>query len=262
MSERPDWTECLYRPSMLCGEKDEKLGRGAGTVDMREIWRMMEAQPPPQPQPQPHNGQPPREAPPAEAPIPTPPPPAPTPAPPGPVPPQAQTVEIPIRHKGLIFSSFWQVVNEPYAGVGDVVVVKNASDYVVIRQVPKSRHWIDDTQLRIAGYVERRLCIYGFVLSRDIERIAADLRSGRFALVATCDPRAVVRPPKREEPYQIWRYEGYVVNTAPAKMALIRLDPTAKPKFAVDFLKKGCPIYSQHLNQILQLSGIPVQLTC
>jgi len=253
MSERPDWTECLYRPSMLCGEKDEKLGRGTGTVDMREIWRMMETQPPPQPQ----NGQPSQteEAPSAETPIPTQPPPAPEPTLP-------QTVEIPIRHKGLIFSSFWQVVNEPYAGVGDVVVVKNASDYVVIRRVPKSRHWIDDAQLRIAGYVERRLCIYGFVLQRDVERIAAELRSGRFALVAMCDPRAVVRPPRREEVYQIWRYEGYLVNTAPAKMALIRLDTSRKPKFAVDFIKKGCPIYSQHLNQILQLSGIPVQLTC
>jgi len=252
MTDKPDWTECLYRPSMLCGEKDEKLLRGAGAVDMRDIWRMSQL---PQPQPQPHNGQPPQETPPAEAPMEAPPAPELAPTPP-------TEIQIPIRHKGLIFSSYWIEVSDVYAGVGDVVVVKNASDYVVIRQVPKSRHWIDDTQLRIAGYVERRLCIYGFVLSRDIERIAADLRSGRFALVATCDPRAVVKPPRREEVYQIWRYEGYVVNTAPAKMALIRLDPTAKPKFAVDFLKKGCPIYSQHLNQILQLSGIPVQLTC
>ncbi len=250
MSERPDWTECLYRPSMLCGEKDEKVEyrRGAGTVDMRDVWRMMEAPP------QPHNGHP--EAP-LEAPAPAQPPPVPEPTPPPPT-----EIQIPVRHKGLLFSSFWQVVNEPYAGVGDVVVVKNASDYVVIRRVPKNRHWIDDAQLRIAGYVERRLCIYGFVLTRDIERIAAELRSGRYALVAMCDPRAVVRPPRREELYQIWRYEGYLVNTAPAKMALIRLDPSRKPKFAVDFLKKGCPIYSQHLNQILQLSGIPVQLTC
>jgi len=257
MSERPDWTECLYRPSMLCGEKDEKVEyrRGAGTVDMREVWRMMEAQPPPQPQPQPHNGQP--EAP-VEAPAPAQPPPVPELAPP----PPTETLQIPVRHKGLFFSSFWQVVNDVYAGVGDVVVVKNAGDYVVIRQAPKSRHWIDDSQLRIAGYVERRLCIYGFVLQRDVERIAAELRSGRFALVAMCDPRAVVKPPRREELYQIWRYEGYLTNTAPAKMALIRLDTSRKPKFAVDFIKKGCPIYSQHLNQILQLSGIPVQLTC
>jgi hypothetical protein len=242
---------------MLCGEKDEKLERrGTGTVDMREIWRMMEAQPPTQPQPQPQNGQPPQtEEAPMEVPAPTQPPPAPEPTPP-------QTVEIPIRHKGLIFSSFWQVVNEPFAGVGDVLIVKSPGDYVIIRQTHKSRHWIDDAQLRVAGHVERRLCIYGFVLQRDIERIAADLRSGRFALVAACDPRAVVRPPRREELYQIWRYEGYLTNTAPAKMALIRLDPTKKPKFAADFLKKGCPIYSQHLNQILQLSGIPIQLTC
>ncbi len=261
MSERPDWTECLYRPSMLCGEKDEKIEyrRGAGTVDMREIWRMMETQPPPQPPPQPHNGQPPQteETPPAEA-IPTQPPPAPEPT----TPPPTETLQIPVRHKGLLFSSFWQVVNEPYAGVGDVVVIKNASDYVVIRQVRKARHWIDDAQLRIAGVVERRLCIYGFVLSRDVERIAAELRSGRYALVAACDPRAVVKPPRREELYQIWRYEGYLVNTAPAKMALIRLDPSRKHKFAVDFLKKGCPIHSHLLNQILQLTGIPIQLTC
>jgi hypothetical protein len=260
MSDKPDWTECLYRPSMLCGEKDEKVEyrRGAGTVDMREIWRMMEAQPPPQP----HSGQ--SEAPvetpveaPAEVPATTQPPPAPEPTTPPPT-----EMQIPVRHKGLLFSSFWQVVSDVYAGVGDVVVVKNASDYVVIRRVPKSRHWIDDAQLRIAGVVERRLCIYGFVLSRDVERIAAELRSGRFALVAACDPRAVVRPPRREELYQIWRYEGYLVNTAPAKMALIRLDMSRKPKFAVDFLKKGCPIHGHLLNQILQLTGIPIQLTC
>ena len=259
MSDKPDWTECLYRPSMLCGEKDEKVEyrRGAGTVDMREIWRMMETQPPPQPQPHPHNGHP--EAPPAEAPMEAP---APAQPPPAPEPTPPNAVEIPIRHKGLLFSSFWTIINEPYAGVGDVLIVKSQGDYVVIRRVPKSRHWIDYSQLRIAGYVERRLCIYGFVLTRDVERIAAELRSGRFALVAACDPRAVVRPPRREELYSIWRYEGYLVNTAPARMALIRLDPTVKPKLAVDFLRKGCPIYSQHLNQILQLSGIPVQLTC
>jgi len=53
MSERPDWTECLYRPSMLCGEKHEKLGRGTGTVDMGEVMREMwlaEARPASQPQ--------------------------------------------------------------------------------------------------------------------------------------------------------------------------------------------------------------------
>ena len=241
MSERPDWTECLYRPSMLCGER---LEHDAGAADMREIWRMSQLYP--QPQPQPNNGQP--EAPPAEAPIPTPAPPA--------------EMQIPVRHKGLLFSSYWVTVSDVYAGVGDVLIVKSPGDYVIIRRVPKSRHWIDDTQLRIAGYVERRLCIYGFVLSRDVERIAADLRSGRFALVAMCDPRALVRPPRREELYSIWRYEGYLVNAAPAKAALVRIDTTRKPKFAVDYLRKGCPIYSQHLNQILQLSGIPVQLTC
>jgi len=257
-----DWTECIYRPSMLCGEKDEKVEyrRGADTADMREIWRMTETQLPPQPR----NGHPeaPVETPveaPAEAPVEAP---ASTQPPPASEPALTGAVQIAIRHRGLIFSSYWVEVNDVYAGVGDVVVVKNASNYVIIRRVPKSRHWIDDTQLRIAGYVERRLCIYGFVLQRDVERIAAELRSGRFALVAACDPRAVVRPPRREELYSIWRYEGYLVNTAPAKMALIRLDPTRRPKFAVDYLRKGCPVYSQYLNQILQLSGIPIQLTC
>jgi hypothetical protein len=247
MSERPDWTECLYRPSMLCGEKDEKLERGAGTVDMREIWRMSQLS-------QPQHIQPTQEVP-AEARVETP-------TAPTLLPELAPAEAVPIRHKGLLFSSYWLEVHDVYAGIGDVIIVKSPGDYVVIRQVRKARHWIDDAQLRIAGVVERRLCIYGFVLSRDVERIAAELRSGRYALVVACDPRALVRPPRREELYNIWRFEGYIVNTSPARMALIRLDPSKKPKFAVDYLRKGCPIYSQHLNQILQLSGIPIQLTC
>jgi hypothetical protein len=241
MSERPDWTDCLYRPTM-CSERGEKLGHD---VDMREFfWRISQLSP----QLHHHKPEAPVEARAAST-IPTP---APDPA----------EMQIPIRHKGLFFSSYWIIANDVYAGVGDVVVIKSPGDYVVIRRVPKSKQWIDDSQLRIAGYVERRLCIYGFVLQRDVERIAAELRSGRFALVAACDPRAIVKPPRREEFYQIWRYEGYLVNTSPARMALIRLDMTRKPKFAVDYLRKGCPIYSQHLNQILQLTGIPVQLIC
>jgi hypothetical protein len=153
------------------------------------------------------------------------------------------------------------VVNDVYAGVGDVLVVKGPGDHVIIRRAPRSRFWMGDAHLRIAGVADRRLCIYGFILQRDVERIARQLHTGRFALVAACDPRAVVRPPRREELYQIWRYEGYAVNTAPARMALIRL-ASRRPKFAVDFLKKGCPIHGHLLNQILQLSGIPVQLTC
>jgi hypothetical protein len=248
MSDKIDWTDCLYRPT-ICSERGERLEHD-GAADMREFWRMSQLSPQPQPQPQPPQTEETAEGiqpPPALEPTPM---------------PSTETAQLPIRHRGLISSSYWVEVSDVYAGVGDVVVVKNASNYVIIRRVPKSKHWIDDTQLRIAGYVERRLCVYGFVLSRDVERIAAELRSGRFALVAMCDPRAVVRPPRREELYSIWRYEGYLVNAAPAKMALVRIDTTRKPKFAVDFLKKGCPIYSQHLNQILQLSGIPVQLTC
>lgn len=245
MSDKIDWTECLYRRS-LCGER---LEHDAGAADAREFWHMSQLSP------QPHHRQP--EAP-VEARV------TPTEAPtPMPLPELTPTeMQIPIRHKGLLLSSYWLEVHDVYAGVGDVLVVKSPGDYVVIRRVSKSRQWLDDTQLRIAGYVERRLCIYGFVLSRDVERIASELRSGRFALVAMCDPRAVVRPPRREELYQIWRYEGYLTNTAPARMALIRLDTSRNPKFAVDYLRKGCPIYSQHLNQILQLSGIPIQLMC
>ena len=248
MSDKIDWTDCLYRPT-ICSERGERLEHD-GAADMREFWRMSQLSPQPQPQPQPPQTEETAEGiqpPPALEPTPM---------------PSTETAQLPIRHRGLISSSYWVEVSDVYAGVGDVVVVKNASNYVIIRRVPKSKHWIDDTQLRIAGYVERRLCVYGFVLSRDVERIAAELRSGRFALVAMCDPRAVVRPPRREELYQIWRYEGYLTNTAPARMALIRLDMSRKPKFAVDYLRKGCPIYSQHLNQILQLSGIPIQLTC
>jgi hypothetical protein len=238
-----DWTDCLYRPAM-CGERADKYD-DASTADMREFWRTSQLSPQPQPRPEA-----PVEAP-AEAPAPAP---LSEPAP--------AEAALPIRHKGLLLSSYWVIVNDVYAGVGDVVVIRSPGDYVIIRRAPKSRHWIDDSQLRIAGVVERRLCIYGFVLQRDIERIASELRSGRYAVVAACDPRAVVKPPRREELYQIWRFEGYIVNTSPARMALIRLDMIRKPKFAVDFLKKGCPVYSQHLNQILQLSGIPVQLTC
>jgi len=236
----PDWTECLHRPT-LCGEKEEHR-RGAGAVDMGEVLRERRMrqdafQQSPQPSP-----------PPAEA------------AAPAASPPLFSEV---VRRRGLVFSSYWQVVNEPYAGAGDVVVVRSPSDYFVLRPVRRADVWVEaGERFSIAGHAERRLCIYGFVLSRDIDRIAAELASGRHALVAACDPRAVVRPPRREELYAIWRYEGYVVNTSPAKMALIRLDPAKKPKFAVDFLKSGCPIYSHYLNQILQKAGIPVQLTC
>jgi len=68
MSGGPDWRDCLYRPSMLCGEKLER--RGAGTVDMGEVMRewLAEARPPSQPQ----DGHPEAEGPPAEAPTPAP----------------------------------------------------------------------------------------------------------------------------------------------------------------------------------------------
>lgn len=233
-----DWTDCLYRPS-LCGEREE---------DEKELMRELKKRVLREP-PLPH--EPPQTAVPRELFYEQP-----------QTPHLPQAVFSPVRRKGLLFSSYWQVVNTPYAEVGDVVVVKSSSEYFVLRQVKRPDLWMEPSALYyIAGDVERRFCIYGFVLGRDMERIAAELRSGRYALVAACDPRVLVKPPSREELYVIWRYEGYIINASPAKMTLIKLN-SKKPKFAVDYLRKGCPIYSQHLNQILNTAGIPIQLAC
>jgi len=239
------WRDCLYRPH-LCGEREYGDLRD---VDGKELLSSWQSAPPLQPPPLPSSAERGLDAGPAHAELPI-------------SGLNALNAPLPVR-VGRLLRSYWQMVNKPYAGAGDVVVVRDPSHYFVLQQVKRPAVWEEpDGRYMLAGETERRLCIYGFVLSRDIDRIAAELATGRYALVAACDPRAVVRPPRREELYAIWRYEGYVVNTSPAKMALIRLDPAKKPKFAVDFLKSGCPIYSHYLNQILQRAGIPVQLTC
>ncbi|MEM4439813.1 MAG: hypothetical protein QW680_14400 [Pyrobaculum sp.] len=164
--------------------------------------------------------------------------------------------------KGIIGSSYWRIVNTPYAHLGDVVIIKNPQEVYVLRRDRKADRWLEPPDaLYISGHIERQFCVYGFVLQRSIELIAQMFRSGRYALVLGCDPRAIVKPPRRFELAQIWRYEGYVVNASPARIAVVRLD-AVKPKIAVKYFGKGCPIYSLWANQLLQLIGVPVQLTC
>ncbi len=240
MSEREI---CLRRPDLcdpmaVAREEAWRGAPGTGTVDMAELLRKMAGEPSPT--------------------VPEPPPPAP------PMPPDIQPQwGAPIRVKGIIGSSYWRIVNTPYAQLGDVVVVKNPQEVYVLRRVRKADGWLEPPDsLYIAGRLEKQYCVYGFVLQRSIELIAQMFRSGRYALVLGCDPRAVVKPSRRYELAQIWRYEGYVVNASPARLAVIQLDNAVKPKIAVKYFGKGCPIYSLWANQLMQLIGVPVQLTC
>ncbi|MCU7786328.1 hypothetical protein ODS41_00070 [Pyrobaculum sp. 3827-6] len=255
---------CARRPD-LCGETQtlarEETARGTGTVDMAEYLRRILGGDGSRPQ-TPAAPAAPRKPPASfetDAPEPgfmqnTPPPPPP-PVEPGWV--------LPIRQRMFFLSVYWLPVNEPYARLGDVVVVKSPQEVYLLRRVKRADRWTEpDYRFYIAGYVEKQLCTYGFILRGSIEHIAQLFRSGGYALVLGCDRRAVVKPPKREELYSIWRYEGYVVNASPARLAVIRLDDGKKPKFAVDYFGKGCPVFSHYANQLLQLVGIPIQLTC
>ncbi|RFA95819.1 hypothetical protein [Pyrobaculum aerophilum] len=240
---------CVRRPDLcdsmaVAREEAWRDGaQGTGTVDMAELLRKMAREPSPT---VPESPEPPG-----------PPPPAP------PVPPDFQPQwGAPIRIKGLLFSSYWRIVNTPYASLNDVVVVKNPQEVYVLRRDKRADRWLEPPDsLYIAGRVERQYCIYGFVLQRSIELIAQMFRSGKYAIILGCDPRAIVRSPRRFELQQIWRYEGYIVNASPARIAVVRLD-NAKSKIAVKYFGKGCPIYSLWANQLLQLIGVPVQLTC
>ncbi len=234
---RPD----LCDPMAVAREEAWRETPGTGTVDMAEVLRKMVGEPTPPP------------------PVPEPPqPPAP------PVSPEFQPQwGALIRVKGIIGSSYWRIVNTPYAQLGDIIIVKNPQEVFVLRRARKADGWLEPPDaLYLAGRVERQYCIYGFVLQRSIELIAQMFRSGRYALVLGCDPRAVVRPPRRFELQQIWRYEGYVVNASPARITVVRLDNSAKRKIALKFFSKGCPIYSLWANQLLSMIGVPVQLTC
>lgn len=240
MSEREI---CLRRPDLcdpmaVAREEAWRGAPGTGTVDMAELLRKMAGEPSPT--------------------VPEPPPPAP------PMPPDIQPQwGVPIRVRGLLFSSYWRLVNTPYAQLGDVVVVKSPQEVYVLRRDRRADRWLEPSDsLYISGHVERQFCVYGFVLQRSIELIAQLFRSGRYALVIGCDPRAIVKPPRRFELAQIWRYEGYVVNASPARLAVIRLDDAVKPRIALSYFKKGCPIYSLWANQLLSMIGVPVQLTC
>ena len=244
MSEREI---CLRRPDLcdpmaVAREEAWREAVGAGTVDMAELLRKMTREP------SPTEPKPPAEPPP--------------PAPPIPLDIQPQW-GFPIRVRGLLFASYWRLINTSYAQLGDVVIIKNPQEVFVLRRVRKTDGWLEPPDsLFITGYIERQFCVYGFVLQRSIELIAQLFRSGRYALVLGCDPRAVVKPPRRFELQQIWRYEGYVVNASPARIAVVRLDNSAKRKIALSYFKKGCPVYSLWANQLLQLIGVPVQLTC
>jgi hypothetical protein len=254
---------CARRPD-LCGETQilarEETARGTGTVDMAEYLRRIlggdgsRPQTPTSPAPAP------REPPAgfeADAPEPVPAQYAPPP------PPVEPGWVLPIRQRVFFLSVYWMPVNEPYVRLGDVVVIKSPQEVYLLRRVKRADRWTEpDYRFYIAGGVDKQLCAYGFILRGSIEHIAQLFRSGGYALVLGCDRRAVVRPPKREELYSIWRYEGYVVNASPARLAVIRLDEGKKPKFAVEFFNKGCPVFSHYANQLLQLVGIPIQLTC
>ncbi|MGC8584135.1 MAG: hypothetical protein ACP5MH_10480 [Thermoproteus sp.] len=255
---------CARRPD-LCGEAQtlaREEARGTGTVDMAEYLRRTlggggsrQPQTPAAPREPPAGFE-------ADAPEPgltqyAPPPP---PSPPPPPPPAGWV--LPIRQRAFFLSVYWLPVNEPYARLGDVVVVKSPQEVYLLRRVKRADRWTDDYRLYIAGDVDKQLCTYGFILRDSIEHIAQLFRSGGYALVLGCDRRAVVRPPKREELYSIWRYEGYVVNASPARLAVIRLDRSKKARFAVEYFGKGCPVYSHYANQLLQLIGVSIQLTC
>lgn len=241
---------CVKRPD-LCDPtalaREEAKAPGTGTVDMAELLRKMAREPAPpmlEPPPAPES--------------PAPPPPL---LPPAPLPPDFRWGAL-IKIKGLL-SSYWRLVNTPYAGVNDVVIIKSPQEVYVLRRKKKADKWLEPPDgLFIPGRVEKQFCVYGFVLQRSIELIAQLFRSGKYALVLGCDPRAVVKPPRQYELQQLWRYEGYVVNASPARLAVIRLDEGAKRKIALKFFPKGCPIYSLWANQLLSIIGVPVQLTC
>ncbi|MEM4438851.1 MAG: hypothetical protein QW680_09510 [Pyrobaculum sp.] len=243
MSEREI---CMRKPDLcdpmaVAREEAWREAPGTGTVDMAELLRKMAGEPTPPPVPEPPQS-----------------PPAP------PVPPEfAPGWGAPIRIKGLLLSSYWRLVNTPYAQLGDVVIIKNPQEVYVLRRNRKADRWLEPPDsLYIAGHIERQFCVYGFVLQRSIELIAQLFRSGKYAIILGCDPRAIAKPPRRYELAQIWRYEGYVVNASPARIAVVRLDGAAKPRIALSYFKKGCPVYSLWANQLLQLIGVPVQLTC
>ena len=167
-----------------------------------------------------------------------------------------------VRHRGLLLSSYWELRNDASAGLGDVVVVLPDRWYL-LRRVKKPAVWLEaDERFYIPGRFNRGVCTYGYVPRGALEHIVQLARSGAIIAVM-CDPRARVKPPRRIELQGLWRYDGYLVNLSPARIAVYHLDPyRGRRRFLADIAKKGCPIYSHWANQILQALGVLARLTC
>ena len=232
---------CLRRPD-LCVEPlwcDGALG--TGRVDMAEVLKSMAREPSPPPVPEPIAG------------LPEPPPPASVPV---------FEAGVVVRHRGLLLSSYWELRNDTTATLGDVVVVL-PDRWLLLRQVKKPAVWLDaDERFYVPGRFNRGVCTYGYVPRGGLEYIVQLARSGAI-IAAMCDPRARVKPPRRIELQGLWRYDGYLVNLSPARIAVYQLDPyRGKRRFLADIAKRGCPIYSHWANQILQALGILARLVC
>ena len=167
-----------------------------------------------------------------------------------------------VRHRGLFFRSYWELRNDATAGLGDVVVVLPDRWYL-LRRVKKPAVWLEaDERFYIPGRFNRGVCTYGYVPRGGLEYVVQLARSGAI-IAAMCDPRAKVKPPKRVELQGLWRYDGYLVNLSPARIAVYQLDPyRGRRRFLADIAKRGCPIYSHWANQILQALGVLAKLTC
>ncbi|AFA38647.1 hypothetical protein Pogu_0620 [Pyrobaculum oguniense TE7] len=167
-----------------------------------------------------------------------------------------------VRHRGVLFSTYWELRNDAAAQPGDVVVVL-PDRWLLMRRVKKPALWLEaDERLFIPGRFNRGVCTYGYVPRGALEHVVQLARSGAI-IAAMCDPRARVKTPKRVELQWIWRSEGYLVNLSPARIAVYHFDPyRGRRRFLADIAKGGCPIYSHWANQVLQALGVLARLIC
>lgn len=230
---------CMRRPD-LCGEPLWREAPGTGTVDMAELLLKMAGGPSPPPVPEPIAGLP-ELPPPASAPV--------------------FEAGVVVRHRGLLLSSYWELRNDATATTGDVVVVL-PDRWVLMRRVKRSDRWIEaDSRFYVQGKFNKQICIYGYVPRGGLDYIIQLAKSGAVIAVM-CDPGARVKPPRRVELRDLWRYEGYLVNLSPARIAVYHPDPRGRRRFLADIAKGGCPIYSHWANQVLQALGVLARLTC
>ena len=232
---------CLRRPD-LCGEPLWRDGAlGTGTVDMAEVLKSMAREPSPLPVAEPI-AELPELSPPASAPL--------------------FEAGVVVRHRGLLLSSYWELRNEASATLGDVVVVLPDRWYI-LRRVKKPAVWLEaDERFYVPGRYYRQICAYGYVPRGGLEYVVQLARSGAI-IAAMCDLRARVKPPRTIELQGLWRYDGYLVNLSPARIAVYHLDPyRGRRRFLADIAKRGCPIYSHWANQILQALGVLARLVC